>query len=109
MWEVEGTLKPGQRHIYAKRHMYFDEDSWALAEVDHYDSRGQLWRVAEGHAVQDYQQGVSGYAVQALYDLIAGRYLVMNMINEAKQGPQYDMKFSVNDFTPAALRNSGIR
>ncbi|WP_425317825.1 DUF1329 domain-containing protein [Pseudomonas nitroreducens] len=109
VWEVEGTLKPGQRHIYAKRHMYFDEDSWALAEVDHYDSRGQLWRVAEGHAVQDYQQGVSGYAVQALYDLIAGRYLVMNMINEAKQGPQYDMKFSVNDFTPAALRNSGIR
>jgi hypothetical protein len=109
VWEVIGTLKPGARHVYAKRHMYFDEDTWALAEIDHYDSRGQLWRVAEGHQATDYQQGVSLYAAQALYDLIAGRYLVMNLTNEAKQGTQYDMKFSSTDFTPAALRNSGIR
>ncbi len=109
VWEVEGTLKPGARHVYAKRHMYFDEDTWALAEVDHYDSRGQLWRVAEGHQATDYQQGISLYAAQALYDLIAGRYLVMNLINEAKQGTQYDQKYTSNDFTPAALRNSGIR
>ncbi|MCJ1887037.1 DUF1329 domain-containing protein [Pseudomonas sp. LA21] len=109
VWEVEGTLKPGARHVYAKRHMYFDEDTWTLAEVDHYDSRGQLWRVAEGHQAADYQQGISLYAAQALYDLVAGRYLVMNLINEAKQGTQYDQQYTVNDFTPAALRNSGIR
>ncbi|WP_448680846.1 DUF1329 domain-containing protein [Pseudomonas nicosulfuronedens] len=109
VWEVEGTLKPGARHVYAKRHMYFDEDTWALAEVDHYDSRGQLWRVAEGHQATDYQQGISLYAAQALYDVIAGRYLVMNLINEAKQGTQYEQKYTANDFTPAALRNSGIR
>ncbi|VFT23136.1 Protein of uncharacterised function (DUF1329) [Pseudomonas aeruginosa] len=29
VWEVVGTVKPGERHIYAKRHMYIDEDSWA--------------------------------------------------------------------------------
>jgi Protein of unknown function (DUF1329). len=109
VWEVEGTLKPGQRHIYAKRHMYFDEDTWALLEVDHYDGRGQLWRVGEGYQVSDYQQGSSVYAVQALYDLIAGRYLAMAMTNEAKKATQYDQKFSMNDFTPAALRNAGIR
>lgn len=109
VWEVVGTLKPGARHVYAKRHMYFDEDTWTLAEIDHYDSRGQLWRVAEGHLATDYQQGVTTYAAQALYDLIAGRYLVMNLTNEAKHGTQYDMKYTTNDFTPAALRNSGIR
>ncbi|MBD9516152.1 DUF1329 domain-containing protein [Pseudomonas sp. PDM22] len=109
VWEVEGTLKPGARHVYAKRHMYFDEDTWMLAEVDHYDSRGQLWRVAEGHQANDYQQGVALYAAQTLYDLIAGRYLAMNLINEAKQGTRYDMKYLSSDFTPAALRNSGIR
>ncbi len=27
VWEVVGTVKPGERHIYAKRHMYIDEDS----------------------------------------------------------------------------------
>jgi hypothetical protein len=30
--------------------MYFDEDSWQLALVDHYDGRGVLWRIGEGHA-----------------------------------------------------------
>ncbi|MCP1626309.1 DUF1329 domain-containing protein [Pseudomonas nitroreducens] len=109
VWEVEGTLKPGQRHIYAKRHMFFDEDTWSLLEVDHYDGRGQLWRVGEGYQVNDYQHGVSLYAAQALYDLIAGRYLVFGMTNESKKATQYDQKFSMNDFTPAALRNAGIR
>ncbi|MBG6289890.1 MULTISPECIES: DUF1329 domain-containing protein [Pseudomonas] len=109
VWEVEGTLKPGQRHIYAKRHMYFDEDTWSLLEVDHYDGRGQLWRVGEGYQVNDYQHGISLYAAQALYDLIAGRYLVFGMTNESKKATQYDQNYSMNDFTPAALRNAGIR
>ncbi|MBS7723368.1 DUF1329 domain-containing protein, partial [Vibrio cholerae] len=37
VWEVVGTVKPSERHIYAKRHMYIDEDSWQVALVDHYD------------------------------------------------------------------------
>ncbi|MBO3274009.1 MULTISPECIES: DUF1329 domain-containing protein [Pseudomonas] len=109
VWEVVGTVKQGERHIYAKRHMYFDEDTWQLVEVDHYDGRGQLWRVGEGFQVLDYQQGAGIYAVQALYDLIAGRYAVLGMINESKQAYQYGQKFTMNDFTPAALRNAGIR
>jgi hypothetical protein len=109
VWEVEGTLKPGERHIYAKRHMYFDEDTWALVEVDHYDGRGQLWRVGEGHQVLHYQQGASYFAATALYDLVAGRYLVHNLINEAKRGITFDLKASMSDFTPGALRNAGIR
>ncbi|MBB4866755.1 hypothetical protein HNP46_005662 [Pseudomonas nitritireducens] len=109
VWEVEGTLRPGQRHIYAKRHMYFDEDSWALLEVDHYDGRGQLWRVGEGYQVSDYQHGNSTYALQALYDLVAGRYIALGMTNESKKATQFDQQFKMNDFTPAALRNAGIR
>ncbi|MDN6860147.1 DUF1329 domain-containing protein [Pseudomonas sp. CAN2814] len=109
VWEVEGTLKPGARHIYAKRHMYFDEDTWSLVEVDHYDSRGQLWRVAEGHLSSDYQNGLAVYNAITLYDLVAGRYLAMSLTNESKQGTQYNQKYKLNDFTPAALRNVGIR
>ncbi|MNV35780.1 hypothetical protein D3C71_1272400 [compost metagenome] len=109
VWEVEGTLKPGERHIYAKRHMYFDEDTWQLAEVDHYDGRGQLWRVAEGMAMNDYEQGVGTYAGQVLYDLIAGRYLAFALGNEFKEGIEYGVKPNLAEFTPAALRNAGIR
>ncbi|MGE8150154.1 DUF1329 domain-containing protein [Pseudomonas vancouverensis] len=109
VWEVEGTLKAGQRHIYAKRHMYFDEDTWAAVEIDQYDGRGQLWRVSEGYLVNDYQQGVANYAAIGIYDLIAGRYVVSNLGNENKRGTDYTYQPTMNDFTPAALRNAGIR
>ena len=109
VWEVEGTLKAGQRHIYAKRHMYFDEDTWAAVEIDQYDGRGQLWRVSEGYLVNDYQQGVANYSAIGIYDLIAGRYVVSNLGNENKRGTDYTYQPTMNDFTPAALRNAGIR
>ncbi|MNO67785.1 hypothetical protein D3C76_585960 [compost metagenome] len=109
VWVVEGTVKAGERHIYAKRRLYVDEDTWAIVEADHYDGRGQLWRVAEGHLINDYEHGGSFYSVQTLYDLIAGRYAVLGMVNESKAGQDFSYKPSVQDFTPAALRNAGIR
>ncbi len=109
VWEVEATLKSGERHIYAKRHMYFDEDSWQLALVDHYDGRGQLWRVAEGHAQNYYDHKVPGYTLEALYDVIAGRYLALGMKNEEKSAYAFGFKATAADYTPAALRSSGVR
>lgn len=109
VWEVVATLKPNQRHIYATRRFYFDEDTWQAVESEAYDGRGQLWRVGEGFAVNDYQQGTAVYAVNALNDLIAGRYLAMAMINESRRGIDYTAQPSMTDFTPAALRNAGIR
>jgi len=109
VWEVVATVKEGARHIYAKRHMYIDEDSWQVALVDHYDGRGQLWRVGEGHVEYHYKQQVSTYVLEALYDIIAGRYIATGMRNEEKQSTEFGLKASSVDFTPAALRNAGIR
>ena len=64
VWHVVATLKPGERHIYAKRDFYIDEDTWQAAEIDHYDGRGTLWRVAEAHAEQYYDKQVPWYAVK---------------------------------------------
>src|SRR3546814_5849396 len=50
VWVVEATLKPGKRHVYAKRRFYLDEDSWSAVASDEYDSRGQLYRA--GYAFQ---------------------------------------------------------
>ena len=109
VWEVVGTVKPSERHIYAKRHMYIDEDSWQVALVDHYDGRGQLWRVAEGHAQFYYDHQTPAYTVETLYDIIAGRYLALGMKNEEKSSFVFGFAAKAADYTPAALRSEGVR
>ena len=109
VWEVVGTVKPSERHIYAKRHMYIDEDSWQVALVDHYDGRGQLWRVAEGHAQFYYNHQTPAYTVETLYDLIAGRYIALGMKNEEKSSFVFGFNAKAADYTPAALRAEGVR
>ncbi|MNN85134.1 hypothetical protein D3C81_2023870 [compost metagenome] len=89
--------------------MYFDEDTWQLAVIDQYDGRGQLWRVGEGHAQQYYHKQVPGYTAEALYDLISGRYSVLGLKNEEKQSYEFGAKASASAYTPAALRQAGIR
>lgn len=109
VWHVVATLKDGQRHIYAKRDFYIDEDTWQAAVIDHYDGRGQLWRVAEAHAENYYDKQVPWYALETLYDLQSGRYLALGMKNEEKQAYDFGFTASVSDFSPAALRQEGVR
>ena len=110
VWVVDATVKEGSRHIYARRTFYIDEDTWQMAIVDHYDGRGELWKVKEGHEVSHYQVEVPWLAVEALHDLNSGRYLLIGLDNEEK-GYQYDFEWmgSFDDFTPAALRRAGRR
>ncbi|WXL24932.1 DUF1329 domain-containing protein [Ectopseudomonas mendocina] len=109
VWVVEGTLKEGKRHVYAKRRFYLDEDSWTIAASELYDGRGQLWRVGQAMLMQEYNAQTSWYAFEALYDLISGRYGVYGMINEEAKWVRFGVKASANEFTPAALRTSGVR
>ena len=109
VWEVQGNVKDGQRHIYAQRNFFVDEDSWMISLADHYDGRGTLWRVGEGHLGFNYQQKIPGYSIETLYDLLAGRYIALGMYSEENSAPQYDFDPSYNQFTPAALRASGVR
>ncbi|MDG9924295.1 MULTISPECIES: DUF1329 domain-containing protein [unclassified Pseudomonas] len=109
VWEVVAKVKPGERHIYSTRHMYFDEDTWQLALVDHYDGRGQLWRVGEGHAQQYFHKQVPGYTAETLYDLISGRYSVLGLKNEEKQSYEFGANAKASSYTPAALRQAGVR
>lgn len=109
VWEVQGNVKEGQRHIYAQRNFFVDEDSWLISLADHYDGRGTLWRVGEGHISFNYKEKIPGYAIETLYDLLAGRYIALGMYSEEASAPQYDFQPNYNQFTPAALRSSGIR
>lgn len=109
VWEVQGNVKDDQRHIYAQRNFFIDEDSWSILLADHYDGRGTLWRVAEGHLVHAYNEQVPSYVAETLYDLMAGRYIALGMYNEEASAPRYGGTPAYNEFTPAALRASGIR
>lgn len=109
VWVVEATLKEGKKHIYAKRVFHIDEDTWQVASVDHFDGRGELWRVSEAHEVQFPQANAPWYAAEAIYDLIARRYLVLGLSNEEKKAVEFGFKSDRKDFTPAALRREGIR
>jgi len=109
VWKVEATLKEGARHIYAKRTFYIDEDSWGIAVVDHYDGRGELWRVGEAHAFMYRDAQVPWVTAEALYDLQSGRYLVGSLTNEEGNGFDFDQRFRHKDFTPQAIRRLGKR
>lgn len=111
VWHVEATLKKGQRHIYAKRTFYIDEDTWQATEIDHFDGRGQLWRVAEAHNIFFYDTMVPWYTIEALYDLQSGRYLALGLDNEEPADKTYEFGFTrkEKDYTPAALRRAGKR
>lgn len=109
VWKVEATLKDGMRHIYSKRTFYIDEDTWQATEIDHYDGRGELWRVAEAHNMMFYDTLVPWYAVETLYDLNSGRYLVLGLDNEEDGSYEFGFERSQKDYTPSALRRSGRR
>ncbi|MCU0089896.1 MULTISPECIES: DUF1329 domain-containing protein [Pseudomonas] len=109
VWHVTATLKEGQRHIYAKRDFFIDEDTWQAAVIDHYDGRNQLWRVAEAHAQDYYNVQVPWYTLETLYDLQSGRYLALGMKNEESRAYDFGFTATISDFSPAALRQDGIR
>ncbi|MDP3815695.1 DUF1329 domain-containing protein [Pseudomonas sp.] len=109
VWHVTATLKPGKRHIYAKRDFFIDEDTWQAAEIDHYDGHGALWRVAEAHAQYYYNKQVPWITLETLYDLISGRYLATGMKNEEKQAYDFTHSASSMDYSTASLRQAGVR
>jgi len=109
VWVVEATLKPGARHVYKRRTFYFDEDSWQILAVDQYDNRDQLWRVSEGHVINNYETPSLWTAAEVHYDLQSGRYLVLGLNNEEPVTYDMSVKLRRRDFTPSALRRAGRR
>jgi len=107
VWEVQAKVKDGQRHVYAQRNFFIDEDSWQAGVIDHYDARGNLWRVAEAHSLQYYNADVNWFAAETLYDIIAGRYLVTGLNNEERKGVRFDVTAKRKDFTTSALKRMG--
>lgn len=110
VWIVEGTLKPGERHIYSKRRFYIDEDSWNIAVADQYDGRGDLWRVSMAYLKSYYDVPVVWTGLDTFHDLQARRYHVQNLDSEESSSLDFSQPSPGESyFTPAALRRRGTR
>lgn len=108
VWVVEASLKDGMRHVYKKRVMFLDEDSWQVSVADMYDSRDELWRVSVAHAINYYELPVLWSALEVIHDLQSRRYLAVGLDNE-DEPYDFDAKRTMADFTPDALRRQGRR
>lgn len=107
VWVVEATLKEGTSHAYGKRVWYFDEDSWDVMLADFYDRRGGLWRHFEDHNIMYYDEAMMNRVAELTYDLNAHRMLAQMM--DKNRAPNFDWRAPDAYFTPAAVRQRGIR
>jgi len=108
VWVVEGTVRSGTSHIYATRRFYIDEDSWTILVADHYDSRGNLWRVGESHVINYYNVPTLWGTLDTLYDLQSGRYTAIGFDNQERPY-EFAPGLSEANFSPNALRQAGVR
>ena len=108
VWVLEATLKEGARHIYKRRTLYVDEDSWQVLLADLYDNRDQLWRMSEGHVINYYEKPLTWPTLEVHADLQARRYLALGLDNEFPICT-FDLEYTSRDFTPASLRRAGRR
>jgi Protein of unknown function (DUF1329) len=109
VWVVEATLKAGVSHIYSRRTLYVDEDSWQILAVDCYDSRGKLWRVQEGHVINYYDLPALWTDLELVMDLSNGRYLALGLQNEQPKSYDFSIKRTASDYQPSVLERRGIR
>ena len=109
VWVVDSVLKPGQRHLYKRRTLYVDEDSWQILAVDCYDNRDQLYRFQEGHGIEYYDQPLFWTTMELTYDLSQRRYLALGFEDDPNRSLDFSIKRSPQDYTPAALQVRGTR
>lgn len=108
VWVVEATLKPGQSHLYPRRTLYVDEDSWQVLVADQYDGRGQMWRVSEAHCINYYDAQTFWSTLEVHTDLQNGRYLAIGLDNENEMY-DFSIKRTPADYTAESLRREGVR
>lgn len=110
VWEVEATLREGMRHIYSKRTLYLDEDTWTAAISEQYDNQNELWRVSMAYLRNAYSAPAVVSAVDVYHDLQSKRYFAHNMSLGADEPTIYSNEApSKNAFTPNSLRQRQSR
>jgi hypothetical protein len=113
-WVVEGNFRSNARHIYSRRVLRMDEDSWQITGGEMHDGRGELWRMQEIGQAPEYcphSQLCFTTGGEFIYDTLAGRYLGLAMkserpANTVDEGLDY---LTPEYYTPANVVASAAR
>jgi len=109
VWQIRASLRPQTRHIYQRRDLYLNEDSWSIVAGDLYDARGELWRVQESWSTVAYDVPVCENTGGVVYDLAVGRYLAGGLRSQ-EAAINYDAaELQLERYTPAEIRRIGVR
>ena len=110
VWVVDAKLKAEFRHIYTRRTLYLDEDSWQTLISDRYDGRGSLWRTAMAFPIEASEVPLLGADGYEYVDLYQHRYLAQGLHSQEPQAPTFNaVSLNTRDFTADALRQMGHR
>ncbi len=107
VWIVEGTLNSGVRHIYSRRMVYADEDSWLILLADNYDARGTLWRQSLITFHYSQEAGAWHRGASIYHDLLGGTYEAGYLTNESPSWWRINQPLSPNQFSPTAAAQGG--
>jgi hypothetical protein len=108
LWVVEGTLKPGLRHVMPKRVLYIDEDAPQASIGDSYDRAGKIYHVAFVSFIPMYEAQGLNADTSIVLDLQTGAYSIAGYAGDYGGWYAAEPKGS-RFFTPDALAAEGIR
>ena len=107
VWVIEGNLKEGVRHIYQKRRLYVDEDTWLTMWADNYDGRGELWRANLAAFFYSQQSGTFHRGASIYHDLTSGNYEATYLTNESDHWWELNIPLKPAMFSPEAAARGG--
>ena len=109
VWEVDATLRQGQRHQAPKSRYYCDEDTWVCVLGDRWDANGQLWKTLWAHTFVAPDLPGTPIGTFGFNDLLSGQGFVANLYNA--KASQYPIKprYPESVFTPDAMAGEGVR
>lgn len=104
VWVVKATLKPGLRHIYTKRIMYWDEDGFIAGQGENYNKDGKLIRLMSNLYYPMYESDGAYGGTNVFMDLDTGVWVLSPDTNCEGCGFRAPKeRFPANLFDPSGM------
>jgi hypothetical protein len=108
VWEIEGTVRAGERDVRARRKIYVDEDSWVGVIGNTFDAQGSLWHTTVALPILMYEFPAVYMQNMETIDLIKGSY-TLTIHNDQKVHHEIVSPFPASIYTPEGMVNRGVR
>jgi hypothetical protein len=107
VWVIEGTRKPGARHVYSKKVFMLDEDSWNILAYQAYDEAGKLYRTKFFPEWQAYDVQAPLTQNEIGYDFVKGGWYIGSVA--VGQGWRVIDPLPDSYLTPDGMAAMGVR